>query len=106
MDWSPPPLQASKEWSPPALVAPADPPPKVEVRLSKLPAYGWHVHRCSRGHEWSHPDTSVGNVAEHTCPVCGERDWMPKERNTRIVETTKPVQTAKPVPRVLLPANP
>lgn len=40
---------------------------------------GWHVHRCEHGHapvEWAHGDLR-GNVAAHTCPVCGMVHWNP-----------------------------
>lgn len=105
MDWSPPPLIAP--WSPPALVVPAEPMPKAVTRTAKVAAYGWHVHRCANGHEWSHNDASFGNRAEHTCPKCGLVSWMPTERNTRIVEVqSAPVSKPLQVPPLYQLKNP
>lgn len=46
-----------------------------------------HIHRCPTcGVEWSHPNSSVGDVAKHTCPGCGKelpRPWWPSERGVR-----------------------
>ncbi len=77
------------QFDPPAIVVKADPallkafdaPP---VRVVKVAAPGWHTHRCSAGHEWSHSDASRGDVAAHTCPQCGRQDWTPNEVGVRL----------------------
>lgn len=38
---------------------------------------GFHSHRCGKcGMVWSHGDESRGNVAAHTCPMCGRVEWL------------------------------
>lgn len=69
--------------APPVRVPPQAPPVRQLVTI-KIPAAGWHIHKCPAGHEWSHHDAK-GDVAEHTCPVCGLMSWTPTELNTRIV---------------------
>lgn len=76
--------------SPPRSV---DPKPRVnsEAKASEIvnqPAIGWHVHRCPQGHEWSHPDSSKGNLTDHTCPKCGAVTWSPVRTGVRLVEVS------------------
>ena len=58
----------------------------LNKRTIKITAIGWHIHKCENGHEWSHRDSSKGDIEAHKCPVCGSQDWMPKETNKRIIE--------------------
>ena len=78
-------------------------PAKAAPAVVRVPAFGWHVHRCPNGHEWSHPDTSFNREDEHTCPVCKTvlpRPWMPTERGVRFVEAKRLVTYADVLDRV------
>jgi hypothetical protein len=78
-------------------------PPKKMVAV-KVPAAGWHVHRCPNGHEWSHTDSMAGNVAAHTCPACGLQSWVPEQRGVRIVmQEAAPAASSDPLVRYTLP---
>lgn len=61
-----------------------------QTKLARVTDLNWHVHKCPLClTEWSHPDTSAGDVAKHTCPSCKTvlpRPWFPDQRNIRIVE--------------------
>lgn len=67
---------------------PAAKPARPSFRVTRIADPASHVHKCpSCGAEWSHPNTSAGDTAKHTCPTCRKvlpAPWWPSERGVRL----------------------
>ena len=85
----------------------ATPAPATTVTTRvKVPARGWHIHKCpSCGHEVSHEDSNKNDKEAHTCPLCDKeypKPWYPSETGMKFVDSvtsssSPPVTTSAPV---------
>lgn len=93
-----PPAVKAFVFEPPAVKGFVQQKPKSE--FVKVVDSGFHVHQCPNcSREWSHSDSSAGDVQKHTCPSCGNvlpGNWIPTQRNVKIVESSYSPPVSRP----------